>query len=250
MIEIRGLKKSFGDNEVLKDINLKIELGNVVSILGPSGSGKTTFLRCINFLEKADDGIFQFGDQKINLKHVSKKEILSVRRKSAFVFQNYALFPHMTAIQNVMEGLVTVQKIPKAEAYKKAEDAIKWVGLADRKDYYPSQLSGGQKQRVGIARAVALNPEIILFDEPTSALDPELVGETLNVIKKVANTGITMIIVTHEMAFAEGISDKVVFMDGGVIVEEGTPKDIFVNPKEERTKKFLSRFIQKDMYYI
>ena len=184
------------------------------------------------------------------MKHVSKKDILSVRRKSAFVFQNYALFPHMTALQNVMEGLVTVQKIPKAEAYKKAEDVIKWVGMADRKDYYPSQLSGGQKQRIGIARAVALNPEVILFDEPTSALDPELVGETLNVIKKVAKTGITMIIVTHEMAFAEEISDKVVFMDGGIIVEEGSPQDIFVNPKEERTKKFLSRFIQKNMYYI
>ncbi len=250
MIEITSLKKSFGDNKVLKNINLKIESGSVVSILGPSGSGKTTLLRCINFLERADDGKIQFGDQKINLKHVSKKDILSVRRKSAFVFQNYALFPHMTALQNVMEGLVTVQKIPKAEAYKKAEDVIKWVGMADRKDYYPSQLSGGQKQRIGIARAVALNPEVILFDEPTSALDPELVGETLNVIKKVAKTGITMIIVTHEMAFAEEISDKVVFMDGGIIVEEGSPQDIFVNPKEERTKKFLSRFIQKNMYYI
>ena len=250
MIEITSLKKSFGDNKVLKNINLKIESGSVVSILGPSGSGKTTLLRCINFLERADDGKIQFGDQKINLKHVSKKDILSVRRKSAFVFQNYALFPHMTALQNVMEGLVTVQKIPKAEAYEKAEDVIKWVGMADRKDYYPSQLSGGQKQRIGIARAVALNPEVILFDEPTSALDPELVGETLNVIKKVAKTGITMIIVTHEMAFAEEISDKVVFMDGGIIVEEGSPQDIFVNPKEERTKKFLSRFIQKNMYYI
>lgn len=250
MIEITSLKKSFGDNKVLKNINLKIESGSVVSILGPSGSGKTTLLRCINFLERADDGKIQFGDQKINLKHVSKKDILSVRRKSAFVFQNYALFPHMTALQNVMEGLVTVQKIPKAEAYKKAEDVIKWVGMADRKDYYPSQLSGGQKQRIGIARAVALNPEVILFDEPTSALDPELVGEALNVIKKVAKTGITMIIVTHEMAFAEEISDKVVFMDGGIIVEEGSPQDIFVNPKEERTKKFLSRFIQKNMYYI
>ena len=250
MIEITGLKKSFGDHEVLKNVNLKIEKGSVVSILGPSGSGKTTLLRCLDFLEKADDGILWFGEQKINLKHVSKKEILSVRRKSAFVFQNYALFPHMTAIQNVMEGLMIVQKMPKSEAYQKASEAIAWVGLAERKDYYPSQLSGGQQQRVGIARAVALNPDVILFDEPTSALDPELVGETLEVIKKVAKTGITMIIVTHEMAFAEGISDKVVFMDGGVVVEEGTPEEIFEKPKEERTRQFLSRFIQKDMYYI
>ena len=250
MIEITGLKKSFGDHEVLKNVNLKIEKGSVVSILGPSGSGKTTLLRCLDFLEKADDGILWFGEQKINLKHVSKKEILSVRRKSAFVFQNYALFPHMTAIQNVMEGLTMVQKMPKSEAYQKASETIAWVGLAERKDYYPSQLSGGQQQRVGIARAVALNPDVILFDEPTSALDPELVGETLEVIKKVAKTGITMIIVTHEMAFAEGISDKVVFMDGGVVVEEGTPEEIFEKPKEERTRQFLSRFIQKDMYYI
>lgn len=250
MIEITGLKKAFGDHEVLKNVNIKIEKGSVVSILGPSGSGKTTLLRCLDFLEKADDGIFQFGEQKINLKHVSKKEILSVRRKSAFVFQNYALFPHMTAIQNVMEGLTAVQKLTKAEAYQKASEAIAWVGLAERKDYYPSQLSGGQQQRVGIARAVALNPEVILFDEPTSALDPELVGETLEVIKKVAKTGITMIIVTHEMAFAEGISDKVIFMDGGVVVEEGTPEEIFEKPKEERTRQFLSRFIQRDMYYI
>lgn len=250
MIEITGLKKSFGENEVLKNVSLKVETGSVVSILGPSGSGKTTLLRCINFLEKADDGKLQFDDQTIFLKHVRKKEILSVRRKSAFVFQNYALFPHMTAIQNVMEGLVTVQKIPKAQAYKKAEDVIQWVGLADRKDHYPSQLSGGQQQRIGIARAVALNPEVILFDEPISALDPELVGETLDVIKKVANTGITMIIVTHEMAFAEQISNKIIFMDGGIVVEEGSPQEIFVNPKEERTRKFLARFIQKDMYYI
>lgn len=250
MIEITHLKKSFGKQEVLKDVSFKIEKGQVVTILGPSGSGKTTFLRCINFLEKAEEGELRIGDTRINLRKASRKEILNVRRRTAFVFQNYGLFHHKTALQNVMEGLVVVQKIPKDEARKRAEVALEWVGLSDRKDFYPSQLSGGQQQRVGIARAVALNPEVILFDEPTSALDPEWVGETLDVIKKVAQKGITMIIVTHEMSFAEEVSDKVVFMDGGSVVEEGTPKEIFTNPKEERTKKFLARIIPQDMYYI
>lgn len=250
MIEITHLKKSFGKQEILKDVSFKIEKGQVVTILGPSGSGKTTFLRCINFLEKADEGELKIGDTKINLKKASRKEILNVRRRTAFVFQNYGLFHHKTALQNVMEGLVVVQKIPKEEARKKAEAALEWVGLLERKDFYPSQLSGGQQQRVGIARAVALKPEVILFDEPTSALDPELVGETLEVIKKVAKKGITMIIVTHEMSFAEEVSDKVVFMDGGSVVEEGSPKEIFTHPKEERTKKFLARIIPQDMYYI
>nr|WP_330372583.1 amino acid ABC transporter ATP-binding protein [Lachnospira multipara] len=175
---------------------------------------------------------------------------MKIRRNSAFVFQNYGLFNNKTAIQNVMEGLIVVQKNSKEEAYKKALDVLTWVGLSDKADFYPSQLSGGQQQRVGIARAVALNPKVILFDEPTSALDPELVGETLEVIKKVAKKGITMIIVTHEMSFAQDVADRVVFMDGGVVVEEGTPDQVFYKPKEERTKKFLSRILQKDMYYI
>lgn len=250
MIKITHLKKAFGKQEVLKDVSFQIEKGQVVTILGPSGSGKTTFLRCINFLEKADEGQLIFDDSIIDLKKVTKKEILNIRRRTAFVFQNYGLFSHKTALQNVMEGLIVVQKLPKDEARKKAESALQWVGMLDKKDYYPSQLSGGQQQRVGIARAVALKPEVILLDEPTSALDPELVGETLSVIKRVAKKGITMIIVTHEMSFAEEVSDKVVFMDGGVVVEEGSPEEIFLSPKEKRTQEFLSRVIQKDMYYI
>lgn len=250
MIKITHLKKAFGKQEVLKDVSFDIKKGEVVTILGPSGSGKTTFLRCINFLEKADEGELIFDDKIIDLGKVTKKEILNIRRKTAFVFQNYGLFSHKTALQNVMEGLIVVQKLPKEEARKKAEDALQWVGMLERKDFYPSQLSGGQQQRVGIARAVALNPEVILLDEPTSALDPELVGETLSVIKRIAKKGITMIIVTHEMSFAEEVSDKVVFMDGGVVVEEGSPEEIFLYPKEKRTQEFLSRVIQKDMYYI
>lgn len=250
MIKLQHVKKSFGKLEVLKDVSLEVEDGEVVVILGPSGSGKTTLLRCINFLERADAGKLKIDETELELKKATKKEILNVRRRTGFVFQNYGLFAHKTVLQNVMEGLVVVQKKSKEEARKLAEEALEWVGVLDKKDNYPSQLSGGQQQRVGIARAVALKPEVILFDEPTSALDPELVGETLEVIKKVAKTGITMVIVTHEMAFAEDVADKVVFMDGGVVVEEGTPRDIFTRPKEERTKKFLARIMPQDMYYI
>lgn len=250
MIELQNVKKSFGKLEVLKDVSLRVEDGEVVTILGPSGSGKTTLLRCINFLERADSGTLLMDGKLLDLRKASRKEILDIQRRTAFVFQNYGLFAHKTALQNVMEGLVTVQKKPKAEARKKAEEVLAWVGVLDKKDCYPSQLSGGQQQRVGIARAVALQPEVILFDEPTSALDPELVGETLAVIKKVAKTGITMIVVTHEMSFAEDVADKVVFMDSGVVVEEGTPSEIFYRPKEERTKQFLSRIIPQDTYYI
>ena len=249
MIELKNVKKSFGKLEVLKDVSLSVDDGQVVAILGPSGSGKTTLLRCINFLERADSGTLVFGDI-YDLHKASSKDILNVRRKTAFVFQNYGLFANKTALQNVMEGLTVVQKIPKKEAVKKAEDALEWVGMLDKKDHYPSQLSGGQQQRVGIARAVALQPEVILFDEPTSALDPELVGETLAVIKKVAKKGITIVIVTHEMQFAQEVADKVVFMADGNVVEEGTADEIFFHPKQERTKKFLERVIQPDMYYI
>ncbi len=250
MIRLRNVEKSFGKLEVLKDVSLDVDDGEVIVILGPSGSGKTTLLRCINFLERADAGKMSIDEKEIDLKHATKKEILDVRRRTAFVFQNYGLFSHKTALQNVMEGLVTVQKKSKEEAKQIAEEALEWVGVLDKKDYYPIQLSGGQQQRVGIARAVALKPEVILFDEPTSALDPELVGETLDVIKKVAKTGITMVIVTHEMSFAEDVANKIVFMDGGFVVEEGTPNQIFTNPKEERTREFLSRILPKDMYYI
>lgn len=250
MIRLEHVKKSFGKLDVLKDVSLDVNDGEVIVILGPSGSGKTTLLRCINFLERAEEGVLHIDNDIIDLKKASKKEILSVRRRTAFVFQNYGLFSHKTALQNVMEGLIVVQKKSKEEARKIAEESLEWVGLLDKKDNYPSQLSGGQQQRIGIARAVALNPEVILFGEPTSALDPELVGETLAVIKKVAKKGITMVVVTHEMSFAEDVADKVVFMDAGVVVEEGKPSDIFYHPKEERTKKFLSRIIPQDNYII
>lgn len=250
MIKLEHVKKSFGKQTVLKDVSLEVKNGEVVVILGPSGSGKTTFLRCINFLEKADSGTLEMDELKIDLKKASKKSIWAVRRKTAFVFQNYGLFANKTALQNVMEGLTIVQKKSKEEARKLAEEALDWVGVLDKKDSYPSALSGGQQQRVGIARALALKPDVILFDEPTSALDPELVGDTLAVIKKVAKTGITMIVVTHEMSFAEEVADKVVFMDGGVVVEEGTPKEVFTNPKEERTKKFLSRILSQNAAYV
>lgn len=250
MIELQHVKKSFDKLEVLKDVSLAVQDGEVVVILGPSGSGKTTLLRCINFLEKADAGTLKMDDTVLQLNKVSRKEMLGIRRRTAFVFQNYGLFEHMTALQNVMEGLVGVQKKSKEEARRIAEEALDWVGVLDKKDAYPAQMSGGQQQRVGIARAVALKPEVILFDEPTSALDPELVGETLEVIKKVAKTGVTMVVVTHEMSFAEEAADKVVFMDGGVVVEEGTPDEIFYHPKEERTRQFLSRITPNAPEYM
>lgn len=249
MVEIKHIKKSFGKLEVLKDVSLNVDDGQVVVILGPSGSGKTTLLRCLNFLEHAESGEITIGNSKVELQKAKKKQIDNIRKKTGFVFQNYNLFANKTALGNVMEGLVTARKIPKKEAVKIATEALDWVGLSDRHNYYPSQLSGGQQQRVGIARAIALNPEVILFDEPTSALDPELVGEILDLIKKVAEKGITMILVTHEMSFAQDVADKVVFMDGGVIVEEGKPEDIFTHPKEERTKQFLSRFVSLDPMY-
>ncbi len=250
MVEIKNVKKSFKNLEVLKNVSLEVEHGEVVVILGPSGSGKTTLLRCISFLERADEGELKINDTEVNLKKANKKQINALRKNMAFVFQNYNLFANKTVLENVMEGLVVARKIPKKEAEEKALEALEWVGVLDKKDAYPSQLSGGQQQRVGIARAVVLNPEVILFDEPTSALDPELVGEVLDLIKKVAKRGITMIVVTHEISFAEEVASKIVFMDGGVVVEQGKPNEILVSPKEERTKEFLARVLPKDMYYI
>lgn len=250
MIEIKGIHKAFGKHEVLKGVDVKVNKGEVVVILGPSGSGKTTLLRCINFLEKADDGEITVGDTKVKLKHASNKEILGIRRQTAMVFQNYNLFNNKTTIENVMEGLVTARKVAKKEAETISKKMLDKVGLSDKYNCYPSQLSGGQQQRVGIARALALNPEVILFDEPTSALDPELVGDVLSVMKKVAQEGITMIVVTHEMSFAYDIASRVIFMDGGVVVEEGTPKEIFTNAKEERTKQFLKRIVPDWNYTI
>lgn len=242
MLKLTNVHKSFGKTEVLKGISLNVEKGSVTAIIGPSGAGKTTLLRCINFLEKADTGLLDFDDIHIDLEKVSKKTMLEIRRKTAFVFQNYNLFANMTALENVMEGLVTSRKVPKAEAKDRAIKALEKVGLKDRADFYPSSLSGGQQQRVGIARALAVNPEVILFDEPTSALDPELTGEVLSVIKQLASEGTTMVIVTHEMSFARDTADKVIFMDKGKIIEEGKSSKIFTSPKEARTRQFLQRF--------
>lgn len=241
MLKLSDIHKSFDKTEVLKGISLNVEKGSVTAIIGPSGAGKTTLLRCINFLEKADSGTLDFDDIHVDLKKVSKKTMLEIRRKTAFVFQNYNLFGNMTALENVMEGLVTARKVPKSEAKDRAMRALEKVGLKDRADFYPSSLSGGQQQRVGIARAIAVNPDVILFDEPTSALDPELTGEVLNVIKQLAAEGTTMIIVTHEMSFARDTASRVIFMDKGVIVEEGTPSQIFTSPDEPRTRQFLQR---------
>ena len=242
MLKLTNVHKSFGKTEVLKGISLNVEKGSVTAIIGPSGAGKTTLLRCINFLEKADTGLLDFDDIHIDLEKVSKKTMLEIRRKTAFVFQNYNLFANMTALENVMEGLVTARKVPKAEAKDRAIKALEKVGLKDRADFFPSSLSGGQQQRVGIARALAVNPEVILFDEPTSALDPELTGEVLSVIKQLASEGTTMVIVTHEMSFARDTADKVIFMDKGQIIEEGKSSKIFTSPKEARTRQFLQRF--------
>lgn len=243
MLEINNIYKSFGSLEVLKGASIKVKPQQVVVILGPSGSGKTTMLRSINFLERADKGELVVGDMKVNFDTAKKREIREIRKKVGFVFQNYNLFNNKTALQNVMHGLLVVRKMSKEEARKKAEDALAWVKLSDKLDYYPAQLSGGQQQRVGIARAIAMEPDIILFDEPTSALDPELIGETLELMKNVAKRGITMLVVTHELSFARDIADKVIFMDGGVVVEEGTPDELFNHPKEERTRQFLNRIL-------
>lgn len=224
-----------------QNVNMDIDQGDVVVILGPSGSGKTTFLRCLNFLEQADGGTMEFHGEKLQLASASKQAIADIRKKTAFVFQNYNLFANKTILENVMEGLVTVKKFKKSDAEEMSKNILNKVGLSERYDFYPSQLSGGQQQRAGIARALILDPDVILFDEPTSALDPELVGEVLNTIKNVAQTGITMIVVTHEIAFAKEVATRVIFMEGGKVVEQGPPEEILVNPKEPRTQQFLSR---------
>ncbi|UXH45874.1 amino acid ABC transporter ATP-binding protein [Rossellomorea vietnamensis] len=241
MISIKGLTKRFDQLEVLKGMNVEVEKGQVIVLIGPSGSGKTTFLRCLNALEIPNDGTVSIGGSTVDFnKKVTKQELISLRRKTGMVFQNYNLFPHMTALENVMEGPTVVQKRKKSEMREKAIKLLEKVGLGDKIDYYPFQLSGGQQQRVGIARALAIEPEVMLFDEPTSALDPELVGEVLKVMKDLAEEGMTMVVVTHEMRFAQEAADKVIFMDGGYIVEEGPPREVFENPKNERTKQFLN----------
>ena len=241
MVELKNIQKSFGSNHILKGVNMSIGKGEVVVILGPSGSGKTTLLRTINFLDAADEGSISVSGFEVDAKKHSKSQVIELRRKTAMVFQNYNLFANKTILENVMEGLVTVKKFKKSDAEAMSREILKKVGLEERCDFYPAQLSGGQQQRAGIARALILDPDVILFDEPTSALDPELVGEVLNTIKAVAQTGITMIVVTHEIAFAREVASRVVFMEGGVVVEEGKPEEILVAPKHPSTQRFLKR---------
>lgn len=249
-VSIENLHKSFGKNHVLRGVSLSVEKGEVVTVLGPSGSGKTTLLRCINLLEQPDRGTVTVGDITVNTKHAHKKDILALRRQTAMVFQMYNLFTHRTALENVMEGLVVVQKANKTDAIAQGRELLRRVGLENKCDHYPAQMSGGQQQRVGIARALALNPKVILFDEPTSALDPELVGEVLSVMRRVAQEGLTMVVVTHEMSFAQDIANRVIFMDDGEIVEQGKPQEIFSNAKEPRTREFLKRISPEYAYEI
>ncbi|WP_311081508.1 amino acid ABC transporter ATP-binding protein [Paenibacillus polymyxa] len=239
-IIVKNLKKSYGSNQVLKGIDMQVREGEVVCVIGPSGSGKSTFLRCMNMLEEITAGEVIVDDYNLSDKNV---DINKVRENIGMVFQHFNLFPHMTVLKNIMFAPTELGKQSKAEARETAMKLLDRVGLADKADALPGQLSGGQKQRVAIARALAMNPDIMLFDEPTSALDPEMVGEVLGVMKDLAREGMTMMIVTHEMGFAREVSDRVVFMDGGYIVEEGTPQEVFVNPKNERTISFLEKVL-------
>ncbi len=239
-IIVKNLKKSFGKLEVLKNINTEIKKGEVVVLLGPSGSGKSTFLRCLNRLDDITSGDVIIDGISIAEK---KTNINQVRQNVGMVFQHFNLFPHMTVLENITLAPIELKKMNKEEAHKKAIELLKRVGLSDKANVYPPQLSGGQKQRVAIARALAMNPDIMLFDEPTSALDPEMVGEVLAVMKELANDGMTMICVTHEIGFAREVASRVIFMDGGYIVEEGTPDDVILNPKEQRTIDFLNKVL-------
>ena len=239
MLQVKGVRKVFGDTDVLRGIDLDVEKGDVVAILGPSGSGKTTFLRCLNFLERADAGEMIFDDVHIDMHTATNAQIAAIRRKTAFVFQNYNLFLNKTALQNVTLGLTVGRKMDRSRAKAIAVQALEWVGMGDRLDSYPSQLSGGQQQRVAIARGLVSDPEIIYFDEPTSALDPELIGEVLAVMRQLAEDGMTMLIVTHEMDFARSVSNKVLFMEDGYVIESGRTGVFFDAPKEERSRAFI-----------
>jgi polar amino acid transport system ATP-binding protein len=245
-IEIRGLRKSFGSNEVLKNINLDVAKGGVVALIGPSGSGKSTLLRCINLLVTPDGGSVRVGDTRFSFGAATKlpdvKTLAKFRTTTGMVFQHFNLFPHMTTLQNVMEGPVTVRRMARADAEKLARAQLAKVGLAEKADQYPATLSGGQKQRVAIARALAMEPDVMLFDEVTSALDPELVGEVLNVMQQLASEGMTMVIVTHEIAFAREVADRLIFMRDGVVVEEGPARQVIDNPQQAATRAFLSHF--------
>ena len=242
MLEVKDLHCSYGTTQVLKGVDLNVNKGEVISILGSSGSGKTTLLRCISFLQKADSGTIRFDDFEKDITQLKHSEIRALRMKMGYVFQNFNLFRNMTVKQNVLEGLITARGVDRATADKTADEVLEKVGMLHRKDFYPDQLSGGQQQRVAIARALALQPDILCFDEPTSALDPELTGEVLRVLRDLAEHKTTMIIVTHEMKFAHDVADRILFMDGGVVVEQGDAKQVIDHPQEERTRKFLASY--------
>lgn len=249
MVELKEIKKAFGDQQILNGVSLSVGEGEVVVILGPSGSGKTTLLRTINFLGPADSGTVTIDGMTVDSSRHHHREVLELRKKTGMVFQNYNLFKNKTVLRNITEGLTSVRKVQRAEADKIAIGLLEKVNLADRVNAYPAELSGGQQQRVGICRALALNPKVILFDEPTSALDPELVGEVLATMRAVAATGITMIVVTHEIAFAKEVADKVIYMEEGVIVEEGTPKQVLESPQNEKTMRFLRTLLNNTIEY-
>ena len=244
MLEVKNVHKSFGNREVLQGIDLTVSRGDVVAILGPSGSGKTTFLRCLNFLERADQGTLNWEGTLCDLPRATKREIAQLRKQTAFVFQNYNLFLNKTVLQNVTLGLTVARRMPREKAREKAVHALEKVGMADRLDAYPAQLSGGQQQRVAIARALAAEPEIIYFDEPTSALDPELIGEVLAVMRRLAEEGMTMLVVTHEMEFARNVSNQILFMEGGHVIESGPAQEFFAAPREERSRAFLRSMLE------
>jgi cystine transport system ATP-binding protein len=245
LLRVSGLEKRFGENRVLRGVDLDVARGQVLALIGPSGSGKTTLLRSLNGLERPEAGVLEIGsDVRVDFADRDIRQgVLAARNRTSMVFQHYNLFPHRTVLENVIEGPVQVQRMPKQQATAEALVLLERVGLADKRDSYPFELSGGQQQRVGIVRALAMKPDLLLFDEPTSALDPELVGEVLAVIAELASEGWTMVVVTHELAFAREVADEVVFLDGGVIVERGAPKQVFQSPREERTKQFLRRIL-------
>lgn len=242
MIKVQNLKKKFGNLKVLDGISFELEEGKVLAVIGPSGTGKSTLLRCLNFLEKPADGTISIDNISLDVKTATKDDIYRLRSQTAMVFQNYNLFKNKTALENIMAPMISVQHMTKAEAKGKAMDILKAIGLLDKQAHYPSQLSGGQQQRIGIGRALAVNPKVMLIDEPTSSLDPELVGEVLALLYKLAKERTTMIIATHEMEFAKHIADYVIFLDEGKIIEEGDPESFFGFPKTERTKQFLKKF--------